>query len=183
MIHPWASDMLFPYLKVSRVHITLGRKHAIDAPRYSRGGAAAYPLGSFTRRVPAPMVLPGVRPAVCNRAATSLAPGDRPLACPKASRAYCSNRVPFSHPKRDTGPSRGIQTQGLSQTHKALPGFCQPLAGFLEVGLDHGVWVEVRSIAWHLSKDSLDRQPHFVEDRLSVPWFESEEEDYGNLTV
>ena len=42
------------------------------------------------------------------------------------------------------------------------------------MGLDHSVWVEVRSIAWHLSKDSLDMQPHFVEDRLSVPWCESE---------
>lgn len=175
--------MLFPHLKVSRAHITLGRKRPIDAPRYPQGGAAATLL-EFHRKGPCTHGSAWREASsVCNRAATLLTPGDRPLACPKVSRAYCSNRVPFSHPKGDAGPSRGIQTQGLSQTHKALPGFCQPLAGFLEVGLDHGVWVEVRSIAWHLSKDSLDMQPHFVEDRLSVPWCESEEEDYGNLTV
>lgn len=131
VIHPRGRGMLFPYPKVSRVHTTLGCKCPIGGPRCPGGGAAAYPL-EFHKKGPCTHGSAWHEgSSVCNRAATLLTPGNRPLACPKVSRAYCFNREPFSHPKGDAGPSRGIQTQGLGQTHKALPGFCQSRAGFL----------------------------------------------------
>ena len=135
MIHPWASDMLFPYLKVSRVHVTLGRKRPIDAPRYSWGGAAAYPLGSFTRRVPAPMVLPGVRPALSATGQRLRSPlGTDPWHVPKSAEHSAPTGYHSATQRGALVPAEEFRHRGSDRHTKHCQASASLLQGFLKWG-------------------------------------------------
>lgn len=131
VIHPRGRDMLFLYPKVSRAHTTLGRKCPIGAPpRCPQGGAAAYSLGVSQEGSLATMVLPGVAQLCLPQGSDfPLSPGNR---APDKSQSAEHTAPTGNHSATQTGmlvPAED-QTQRLSQTHKALPGFSS-LAGFL----------------------------------------------------
>lgn len=170
VIHPRGRDMLFLYPKVSRAHTTLGRKCPIGAPPDALREEQRLTLLEFHRRVPATMVLPGVRPALSAATGQRLhSPWEQAPDKSQSAERCCSNREPFSHPSGMLVPAEEFRHRGSVRPTKHCQG--SPVSCRVPWGSKAGPW---QACGWRsgpnntASFQGLCRHPHFCGGQAEV---------------